>query len=856
MMQGTVFLPAGLRRVGWRYFVLRWRQSLFMVLGIMLGVAMMVSIDLANASAEEAFVLSSEAVTGKATHQITGGGPGVPEEVYTHLRRKGLEVPLAPVVTRYVSSPRLGDRPMQLLGLDVFADAPFRGYMGEQASGGEQGLIAFLTRPGAVALSEENAARYGLRPGDTFEIELEGRRKEVFLAGIVQPPDDLSRRTMEGLILADIAAAQEVAGREGWLDRIDLILPEDSQALEERIRDLLPEGLQLAPVEARGGAVAEMTEAFRVNLSALSMLALVVGLFLIYNTMTFSVLQRRPLFGTLRCLGVTRGEVFGLVLTEALWVGLLGSLLGVALGIALGRSTVGMVTRTVNDLYFTTTVQAVGIPVGSLIKGGAAGLLATLITAALPAWEAASVPPNTALVRSVLETKVKGLVKWSALGGAGLIGSAVGLFSLPEQSLGLGFGGTFLVLIGFALLSAVLLAALMRAVEPFSRRLVGLIGRLAPRGLVSSLSRTSVAVAALMVAVAVAIGVGLMIDSFRYTVTVWLDQTLQGDVYISAPSFSANASLSEIDLRVVEWIQSQEHLGELYILRSTRVESRSGPVQLSASSNLEVAEERLYAQRIGGSDTVNRALSQGAVLISEPLANRLGLNAGDSLELLTGRGWRSIPIAGVYYDYSSSEGGMLMLLPVYRSLWQDTAVTALALRLPPGMDADLISRQLEEETSSLQRLNIRPNRQLRAEVMQVFERTFAITAALRILALLVAFVGVLGSLLLLQLERQRETGILRALGLTGRQLWGIVMLETGLMGLAAGLLAIPTGYTLALILVYIINLRSFGWTLQMSIQPSVFAQAVGLALLAALLAGVYPAWRISRMPAAEAVRYE
>jgi putative ABC transport system permease protein len=210
----------------------------------------------------------------------------------------------------------------------------------------------------------------------------------------------------------------------------------------------------------------------------------------------------------------------------------------------------------------------------------------------------------------------------------------------------------------------------------------------------------------------------------------------------------------------------------------------------------------------------------------------------------------------VYYDYASTQGTVLMALPVYQSSWQDREITAMALKLAPGVDVDVITDQLQEALSPTQRLLVRANQTLRAEVLEVFDRTFAITGALQLLATVVAFIGVLSALLSLELERQRELGILRAVGLTVRQLWSLILLETGLMGSAAGLLAMPTGYILALILVYIINRRSFGWTLQMQVDALPFIEAFLVAVIAAVLAGLYPAWRMGRMLTSEALRSE
>jgi putative ABC transport system permease protein len=582
-----------------------------------------------------------------------------------------------------------------------------------------------------------------------------------------------------------------------------------------------------------------------------------VGLFLIYNTMTFSVVSRRKLFGTLRCLGVTRHEVFGMVMVEAVLVGLVGSVLGILLGIIMGRQTVDMVTTTINDLYYTTTVQAVGIPPESLFKGMLLGLLASAAAAAIPAWEAASVPPQAALVRSTLERKSRGLVGWSAGIGVLMILTGTGIFVLPRTDLISGFGGTFAVIIGFALLAALALVGLMRLMTPVLALVFGFLGRMAPRSLVNALSRTSIATAALTVAVSVTIGVTLMIGSFRHTVNLWLEATLQGDVYLSAPTFAGTAPSASIEPDIVSIVQSWPGVERVHVQRAVSVDSERGALQLFAITDDRVGFDRLYLQKTVESEDIWPAMQAGGILISEPLARRLDLSGrGSSLDLLTANGIRTFPVIGIYYDYASSQGNLLMAMDAYRKFWQDESITALSLRLAPEADADDVAAALSDVLAGQQRLLVRPNQALRADVIDIFDRTFAITNALRILATLVAFIGILNTLLLLQMEKQREVGILRALGLTGRQLWRLVMLETGLMGLTAGLLAAPTGYVLSLILIYIINQRSFGWTLQQSIEPAAFVQALLTAVGAALLAGVYPAYRLSKMAAVDVIRNE
>ena len=287
------------------------------------------------------------------------------------------------------------------------------------------------------------------------------------------------------------------------------------------------------------------------------------------------------------------------------------------------------------------------------------------------------------------------------------------------------------------------------------------------------------------------------------------------------------------------------------------IDSPMGMTHIAATSNPQVSKERLFRSTSIPVEQIDSALQSGSVIISEPYANRIGVSQpGRELLLYTDEGEIGFPIVGIYYDYSSSQGTVLMTLDIYRKFWEDNAITAAALRLPPGTNADQVTEELKAALDDVQQLLIRPNRILRDEVLQVFDRTFTITSALQLLATIVAFIGVLSALLSVELDRQREFGILRAVGLTRRQLWGLILLETGLLGASAGLLASPTGYILAIILVYIINLRSFGWTLQMQLQQAPFLTALFISVFAAILAGIYPARRLSRMTPADAIRYE
>lgn len=881
----TALIP--LLRLSWRHTWRRPVQSLFFILGVAIGVAMMVAIDLANGSAGRAFELGTETVTGRATHQIVGGPSGLDEALYVRLRRELGYRQSAPVVENYVVVQELAAQPMRLLGIDPFADAPFRSYLGagNQATGPMPNYLTdLLVRPNTVLLSTAVAERYGLQVGDKLTSRLGSQSNALEIVGLLAPSDDLSRRALDSLLLTDIATAQEVLQRLQKLDRIDLIVPTDAtaQPVLDRISAILPPSARIQPVAARSGAVNEMTAAFNLNLTALSLLALVVGMFLIYNTVTFSVVQRRPVLGTLRSLGMTRAEIYALILVEAGVLGLIGTLLGLGLGVALGRGLVQLVTQTINDLFFVVAVREIDISLFTLLKGTIIGVGAALLGAAIPAFEATQAPPAGALQRSNIEDRTRQALPWISVGAVLLLALGAGLL-IPEWNLIVAFAGLFAVILGGALLTPLLTLGLMRGVQGLAQS-AGVIARMAPRTIVRSLSRTSVAVAALMVAVSVIIGVGVMIGSFRNTVEAWLEDVLQADIFVSPPTFNANQVRTTLDATVVAQMQGFPGIAQVASTRGVDVAAFLAPLsnppqseegtRASSSSSSRLAEagrevnirlvafsedlagpKRRYKAAIGDWQATWQAVVAGGILINEPMANRLHLTVGDELTLQTDQGLQRFRIVGVTVDFDVNNVAF-MHDPIYRRWWDDRAISALALFVAPKVDLDQKVEEIRSAFAGEKELLVRSNRNMRQSALEVFDRTFAITVALQLLATIVAFIGILSTLMSLQLERSREIGVLRSTGMTRRQLWRLSLLETGLLGTCAGLIAMPMGVLLAVILIYIINLRSFGWTLAMQLQPTHFVQALAVALVAALLAGLYPAWRMGQMQPATALRSE
>lgn len=845
-----------LTRSSVRYLTRHRAQLVLSVLGVALGVAVVLSIDVAIQSSRAAFRLSAETVSGRATHVLSGRAGSIDDGWLLRLRTDFGLRESAPVVEGFGSSSRLPGQALRILGLDPFSEGPFRPFSPGASSGLEVG--AFMTTPKGVLLSAVTAERADVSRGDSLPVRVTGTTHLLPVVGVLDSSDELARSGLSDVLLMDISGAQDVLGTGARLTRIDLRIPDTAEGARSlaAIREALAFDESIQPVGTRGEAMGQMIAAFDVNLTALSLLALIFGMFLIYNAVTFSVVQRRGLLGRLRSMGVTRAEILRLILTEAAWLGVAGSVIGLGLGLVLARGLVRLVTRTINDLYFSVTVEGISLEPTIFLKAAGLGLGATLLAALPPALEAASSKPRLTTLRSESESKARRLVPRAALGGA--IMAAVGgvVMVISGRNLVVSFGAFFLIVSGMALMTpagTVLLVGLLRAPLRWTG---GALGVMASRGVVTSLSRTAPAIAALVVAVSVTVGLGVMIQSFRGTLVQWLDGTLQADVYVSLPGTTASRASGTLWPELIEAYVAHPAVAGHSTYRGIEISDGSDFYRLVGLA-LDPRGERAFDFVDGNAAEImaDFQAARGAI-VSEPFAYHRDVAVGDSVSLPTAAGPRDLPVLGIFYDYGSEQGVVMIARPLYDASFTDRGVTSLGLFLTPGANSEEVVQDLLALVPDGRTVVARTNDSLRAASLEVFDRTFEVTAVLRLLAFIVAFVGVLSALMALELERAREFGVLRATGLTPLQVWRLVVTQTGLMGLVSGVLAVPVGLVLSAVMVHVINKRSFGWSLDMEVGPDVLLQAVGLALVGALLAGLYPAWRMSRTSPALALRGE
>jgi putative ABC transport system permease protein len=440
--------------------------------------------------------------------------------------------------------------------------------------------------------------------------------------------------------------------------------------------------------------------------------------------------------------------------------------------------------------------------------------------------------------------------------GLFLVTGALALLQVPDGHLVAGFGALFLLVLGGA---ALIPGALLLVVPPLARaarRLGGPLASMATRGTTAALSRTGLAVIALAIALSAIVGIEVMITSFRGTVSDWLQRTLAADLYVTAPQRVAARHFAPLPESVPGRVASVRGVASTSTGWRVLVEGADGPVPLQVLDPVPASLEALRLQSGDAATAFARFSAGEAVLVSEPWSVHNAAGSGDSVTLRTDRGLREVPIAGVYYDYNTDRGVVLMHRALFEQWWDDARVSAVGVYLQPGAALEPVMARVRQAVSGTGPVDIQPSAAIRERSLEIFDRTFAITGVLRTLALGVAFVGVLTALLALQLERGRELAILRATGATPGQVRGMVLTQTVVLGALAGLFALPLGLALAEVLIEVINQRAFGWSITTTIPWAMPFETLLLAIGAAVLAGAWPAWRAGRIEPAAALREE
>lgn len=810
------------------------------VLAVALGVAVVLAIELAGTAATGSFRSSMETLAGDSDLEITASG-GVPENIVATLATMPYALRLSPRMEDFAVLQE-SKKNLPLLGLDLIGEGSS---FGADKSGNATQISQQDSEEALQYLGKSDSIWIGKsldhKIGDRIPLLINDQVHEYTVRGIYP---DLNGN--ESAIVMDIAAAQRALQRLGRVDRILLKVPQDA-SIEEwqlKLRGLLPAGIEVRPQGTGTNENRRMLAAFRWNLRLLSYISLVVGAFLIYNTISVSVVRRRAEIGIVRALGASRRAVLLAFVGEAACFGLTGALLGLPLGRLMASGALKLMSITVDALYVSSRPGEIVLNASSVFLALLIGIGVSVASAYSPAREASFVPPVEAMSRGRREYDVsvhKILDLWIALAFA-----IAAIFASRAPAI----GGKPL----FGYLAAILLIAASALAIPFFvdtavsfsskliRKLLGVEAFLAGRSLAASLRRTSVLVAALSTAIAMMTSVGIMVGSFRQTVVVWMSDQLPADLYLRPAGNPATDHHPTISPELADQIAKLPGVAAMDRLRAYEISYDGLPATLASVdlSNFRADRNSGFFSGRTTEQVFAELRDSCNIVVSEPFTYKHHVKIGDSLTLSLGESQAVFRIADIYYDYSSERGNILMDRQTMLRYLPDPAPSNLAVYIAPDANVETVRAEIET-TAANHRVLLFSNRDLRRQAIQIFDRTFAITYALEAVAVIVAVMGVAGALLALVIDRRRELSLLRFLGAATGQIRKLILVEAGLLGLLANLVGFALGFAISLVLVYVINKQSFGWTIHFHLPVAILLGALTVVYLATVLAGLYPA---------------
>jgi len=826
------------------------------VFAIALGVAVVLAIELAGSAATGSFRSSMETLAGDNDLEVVATG-GVPDAAVDTLARLPFALHVSPRIEDYAVLPET-KQTLPLIGLDLIAEG--RAFTGANSSASvlagtmedPQDALRDLERLDSVWVGSS----LGHKTGDPIPLLINDQIKTYSVRGVY--PDANGN---ESAVVMDIAAAQRALTRFGRVDRILIKVP-DSASLgiwQQRIRAALPPGLELRRQGTRTNEDRRMLAAFRWNLRLLSYISLVVGAFLIYNTISVSVVRRRAEIGIVRALGASRNVVQAAFIGEAATLGVIGALLGLPLGRIMASGVVKLMAVTVDALYVSSRPGPIELGATSVLLALTIGVGVAVASAYAPAREASQVSPVEAMARGRREYDVR-VHKFRDLAVAGALAIAAAAAARAPAIAGkplFGYLSALLLIVASALAIPAFVDGASLATSSFLKRTLGVEALLASRSLCASLRRTSVLVGALSTAIAMMTSVGIMVGSFRQTVVLWMGDQLPADLYLRPAGNPAADRHPTISLDLANAIAKLPGVAAVDRLRSYEITYDGMPATL-ASADLQILRSYKHSDFFSGRPT-DRVLadihSANAVVVSEPFTYKHHVKTGDTLKLSLGNSQASFRIVDVYYDYSSERGNIIMDRNTLLKYLPDETPSNLAVYVDAQTTVAKVRAEIEQAAAG-HRILIFSNANLRGEAIRIFDRTFAITYALEAVAILVAVMGVAGALLALVIDRRRELGLLRFLGCSAQQIRKLILVEAGLLGLLANVAGVILGFVMSLILIFVINKQSFGWTIRFHWPVAVLLGALTSVYIATVLAGLYPAQIAVRLNPLEVVHDE
>lgn len=847
-----------LRLLSWPYVRKHGLRSLLTCAGIVLGVAVFVGMHTANQSVLFAFNKTVGQIAGNTQLQITAGETGFPEEALEKVQTLPEVRVAVPVIEAAVNSPFEGQGSLLILGVDMLGDRTLREY--DLESGDEAVIedpLVFLAQADSIIITTPFAERNKLTTGSRLRVQTMEGMKDFVVRGIMKP-GGLASSFGGNLAIMDVFAAQKMFGRGRTLDRIDLAVQENlkPEQVREKLQAMLGSGYQVEAPEARGQQFEALSRVYATTANITSLFALFIGMFIIYNTFSISVAQRRSEIGVLRALGATRKQIQSLFLTESAVAGLVGSLAGIVFGILIARGIAGYIGGILGEIYgVAQRAEEISTNPVLLIGAIAIGIVTSLVAGLLPARAASQVNPVQALQKGRSQMIGSGENRARRVAALVVAMASAACLALSGNSF-VFYLGYLLSIVAALLLAPTMAVLLSKALRPMMRAIRPVEGTLAADSLIQAPRRTSGTVAALMLSLGLVIALGGVAKSSYTNIRKWMDVALNPDLFVTTSETITKRSF-RFPPSIGEGLLQMREVDDVQFVRTARVQVDGRPVMLVSAGILSLEKHAKLPPVEGDPNTMYKVAAAGRGLFaSQNLVLIRGYKLGQTIEIPTPTGPLRLPLVGVIDDYSDQLGSILIDRSVYTSYWKDDTVNIYRVYLKKGVDVERAKDEILRRYGKERQLFVMTNSQLKAYILRLTDQWFGLTYVQIAVAVLVAILGIVNTLTVSITDRRRELGILQAVGGLRTQIRRTIWLEALCIGIVGLLMGLALGGIQLYYSLEISKRDLAGFQLNYEYPVKIALALLPTILAAALISAVGPAESAVRGSLVESLEYE
>jgi putative ABC transport system permease protein len=846
------------RLISWPYIRQHFLRSVLTTTGIMLGVAVFVGMHTANGAVLRALYRTVDRIAGATQLQVSAGETGFDEEVLERVQALPQVRVAVPVIEAVVETGLAGQGSLLILAVDFTGDRSLREY---DFDSGEEAVVddplVFLAQPDSLIVTREFARKNGLDVNSQIPLQTMAGEKRFTVRGIMKS-GGLASAFGGNLAVMDVYAAQMVFGRGRRFDRIDVALAEGVTLDQGRtaIERTLGPGFQVEPPASRGQQFESVARVYSISMSMTSVFALFIGMFIIYNSFSIAVSQRRAEIGILRALGATQAQVRRLFLGESAVAGLFGSVAGLGLGNLLAQAMTGYISTLFEGVYgMAERADEVSADPRVMGLALAMGVATSLVAGFIPAANASRIDPIQALQKGKFQVLSAGENRIRRLAAAAAA-LAAAVLSVVGKNPVLFYGGFILAMLAGLLLTPSLALWLARTLRPALKRLRPVEGTLAADSLIQAPRRTSATVAALMLSLSLVIALGGMARASYLSIIDWVDTALNPDLFVTPTTSLANRQF-RFPGSMADGLRAVPGIDEVQAVRSARITFRQRPVTL-----VVLSMDRWYARARreaveGDTEEMYRKAAKGeGFIVADNLAGLFGLKVGSTVELPAPNGVLRLPVAGIVRDWSDQAGAIFLDRALYTKYWNDDTVTAFRIYLAKGASVEKVKESILAKYAGTSRLFVLTNGEVRRYITGLTDQWMGLAYSQIVVAILVAILGIVNTLTVSIIDRRRELGVLQAVGALRNQLRHTIWMEALSIGLVGLVLGLGLG---AVSLYYVLEMSHrdiTGVLLAYRYPFQIAAILVPVMLGAAFVSALWPAEAAARGSLVQALEYE